>query len=428
MRIKKHRYRDHTKQVRETKNFYLFFTDHLGRRERCLPLPAAFDKRLAETFGRHVQALVGHRMVNEQPSPEQTKWLENIPARTRKRLVALGLLDASRAAAGRPLTEHIEDFRQSILRRKKTTKHADETIHKVKDVVDGCGFTVWSDITADAVDRYLEELREGQRQLSQTSSNHYLTAMKAFCDWMVANKRASESPLDPLKRLTVSKSDQEHPRAALTVEEVERLLKATVKAPMSYGMSGYERALLYQFAIETGLRAGAIRSLTVSSINSDMGSVVLKDSNSKNRVQVVVPLRPSMVEELQAFTANRLPWVKLFGGSYNALTDKTSDMLQEDLAATAEKNTAGKVVLEAITYITANGEYHDFHAFRHTGYSWLESRGVPRQIISQIFGHKTLRMGDIYAHPDWEKMKEAVAKLPPLKIQDESAKTGTDGK
>jgi hypothetical protein len=48
---------------------------------------------------------------------------------------------------------------------------------------------------------------------------------------------------------------------------------------------------------------------------------------------------------------------------------------------------------------------------------WLESRGVPRQIIMQIFGHKSTAMGAICTHPDWLAMKEAVAKMPTMRLR-----------
>ncbi len=60
---------------------------------------------------------------------------------------------------------------------------------------------------------------------------------------------------------------------------------------------------------------------------------------------------------------------------------------------------------------------------------WLESRGVPRQIIMQIFGHKSTAMGAIYTHPDWLAMKrEAVAKMPTMKLRNKLRATGTEGK
>ena len=50
-------------------------------------------------------------------------------------------------------------------------------------------------------------------------------------------------------------------RQPLTVETMRLLLKTTREAETRFGMTGPERALLYQLAAETGLRAGELRSL-----------------------------------------------------------------------------------------------------------------------------------------------------------------------
>lgn len=426
MVIAKHRTRGRNGPC-TTRNFYLDFTDHHGRTHRRLALPRGLDERGAKVFADNVQTLVSNRMSDLAPEPAIIRWLENIPPRIRERLVVLNLLKASRAAAGQPLSEHIDAFEAALKLREKTPKHTAMTIAQVKDIVDNCEFKVWSDVTEDAVAHYLKELREGPRHLSKVTANHYHTSMKSFCDWMVAKKRATENPLADLEKVHVAKKDRKHLRTALTVEEVKRLLAATIEAPDDYGMTGHERALLYLFAIETGLRADAIRSLTVSSIDWEHGSVFLPDHESKNGEEVVVPLTDDMLRHLRTFSKNRLPMVKLFGGTYQALTDKTSPMLQADLARTVVTDkVTGRVLVPAIPYKTCKGEHHDFHGFRHTGYSWLEARGVPRQIIMQIFGHKSMAMGTIYAHPDWLAMKEGVSKLPPFEMSIPVRATGTD--
>lgn len=55
---------------------------------------------------------------------------------------------------------------------------------------------------------------------------------------------------------------------ALTVEEIQWLLAATAQGPTRGGISGVDRAILHRLALETGLRAGEIRSLTAKSFDS----------------------------------------------------------------------------------------------------------------------------------------------------------------
>ncbi len=71
------------------------------------------------------------------------------------------------------------------------------------------------------------------------------------------------------------------------------------------GMSGPERAMLYRLAVETGLRAGELRSLIRSSfqLDGDKPTVTVAAAYSKRRREDILPLRPELVEELRLFLA-----------------------------------------------------------------------------------------------------------------------------
>jgi hypothetical protein len=72
------------------------------------------------------------------------------------------------------------------------------------------------------------------------------------------NRRASESPVGHLVCLN-TELDKRHERRALEVDELRRFLETTRAGPKRFGMTGYERALLYRLAAETGLRASELR-------------------------------------------------------------------------------------------------------------------------------------------------------------------------
>ncbi len=245
---------------------------------------------------------------------------------------------------------------------------------------------------------------------------------------MVQNRRASESPLAYLKRMNV-KVDRRHDRTAFEVDEVQRLLTATYKGPERYGMDGPERALLYKVSIETGARAGEVRSLKVSSFDLTNGTVTIAAIASKHRQEDILPLRPETVEELRTFFAGKLPGAKAFGGRYVRLTDRTAEMIQEDLAATAEKDDKGNEVRKAISYTDGAGRFRDFHALRHTCGSWLAACGVHPKTIQTIMRHGDINLTMTrYGHTLRGQTAEAVGKLPSLSLGDLEAKilTGTD--
>jgi len=88
------------------------------------------------------------------------RWLESVPIKIRDRFVKIGLIDANRAAAGKLLCGHIEDFEQSLLDKGDTRKQAQMTVSRVQRIVRDCKFTVWTDITASRVQRCVAKLHE----------------------------------------------------------------------------------------------------------------------------------------------------------------------------------------------------------------------------------------------------------------------------
>lgn len=101
---------------------------------------------------------------------------------------------------------------------------------------------------------------------------------------MVKDRRAVENPVALLDGLNV-KTGRRHDRRALTVEELVALLEGTGSGPVRFHMTGGERRLLYWLAVETGLRAGELRSLTPASfaLDGDGPTVTVEASYSKRR-------------------------------------------------------------------------------------------------------------------------------------------------
>jgi integrase len=222
-----------------------------------------------------------------------------------------GVVDRYKDHRLRPLKEHLEDFRRSLLAKGNTVGHADLVFARAKAVVEGCKFPFWGDISASQVAEYLAGLRNDGQGISVQTSNFYLQAVKQFCRWLVDDQRVPDSPVAHLKGLNV-KTDRRHDRRALEVDEVRRLLAATATAPKRFCMAGPERAMLYRLAIETGLRSNELRSLTVSSFDLKGCMVTVAAGYSKHRREDTLPLRKETAAELQAFFSSKLPGAKVF--------------------------------------------------------------------------------------------------------------------
>ena len=316
----------------------------------------------------------------------------------------------------KPLTEHLKDFKQSLLDKGNTEDHVRLTHNRVKAILSGCKFVFITDISASRVQRYLAELRGNGEGISAQTFNFYLQAVKQFCKWLVQDQRTGESPLEYLKGLNV-RTDRRHDRRSLEPAELRRLLETTASAPKRFGMSGTERYLLYRFAAETGLRANEIRNLKVGDFDCDNLTVTAKAGYSKRRREDVQPLRPDTAALLQDFFMGKMPNVKAFGGTCKQLTKRTSDMIETDLTD-AE-----------IPYVDDAGRYADFHGLRHTTGSLLAASGVHPKVAQSIMRHSDINLTmSRYTHTLAGQEAKAVAGLPDLSLPSsgKQAATGTD--
>ncbi len=411
MRLFRPTYRDKTTgKVRTVGKWWVELRDH---REIVRRFPAFADKGRSHVFALQIKKLIELRMGNQQPDADLSRWLERVPPKLMERFVQIGLLDSTRAAGGRALTQLLGDFLQHLRAKERTPKYVGENESMLTRILAGCGFRVFSDITPGKVERFLKALRDDG--LSVRRSNGYLTALKGFCRWMVDTGQATESSVQSLKKLN-EQADVRRQRRAATPDELRKLLAAAIEGSERFGMSGPERALLYRFCAETGLRANEVRTLTAGAFDLDALTVTVRAAYSKHRETDTVPLRPELAEALREHLGGKLPTAKVFGGRYKRLTDKTADMLKADLEA------AG------IAYEDEQGRVLDFHATRHTFITGL--RHAPSRVAQKLARHKSSAMTDRYTHVRLNDERAALELLPDLTTPDTQSQraTGTDGR
>ncbi len=363
-----------------------------------------YHTRLTDADGiKRTIPLFRDKTASQQQAAQLVKEIE---------LAKAGVIDRYKEHRKRPLTEHLEDFRQSLLAKGNTAKHAAQTVYRVKRIVDGCKFTFWNDIQPSKVQRYLAGLRDSQECMSAQTSNYYLKSIKQFCKWMVQDGRAGASPLEHLRAIN-ARTDKRRERRALEPDEIRNLLETTEAAPERFGMSGHRRAVLYRLAIETGLRASELRSLTVSSFDLDNCTVTINAAYSKHRRQDELPLRPDMAAELKRLFAQKMTSAQAFN-----VPGKPAKMLKADLAETG------------IDYVDDSGRVFDFHALRGQCASLLAASGVHPKVAQSIMRHCDINLTmSRYTHVLRGQESEAVAKLPDFSLPSSRQKnvaTGTD--
>jgi len=246
---------------------------------------------------------------------------------------------------------------------------------------------------------------------------------------MVDDRRMNENPVAHLKGQNAN-ADVRRLRRSLEPDEIRRLLETTAVGPERFGMSGYERSLLYRFAAETGLRANEVRKLTAGDFDFDLMTVTVKAGYSKRRREDTQPLRQDTAALLKGFLKDKMPGTKAFGGTYRWLTKRTSDMIKADLAETEIKDNTGNTIEKAIPYVDEAGRYADFHSLMHTTGSLLATSGVHPKVAQSIMRHSDINLTmSRYSHVLRGQESEAIEGLPDLSLPSKQSQqaTGTDG-
>ena len=323
-----------------------------------------------------------------------------------------GIIDRFKEHRQRPLAEHLRDFETSLIAKGNTEKHAKVTVSRVERIFDGCKFRSWSDISASRIQKHLSELRKNDNPISEQTSNYYLQSVKQFCKWMIQDRRASESPLEHLTKLNIKRGKQA--RRAVEPDEIRRLLEVTECEPSRFNATGHQRAILYLLAIETGLRASELMSLTVSSFDFDNLTVTIKAADSKNGRETEIPLRTETALTVKSFVAGKMPNCKALDmpSIYN-----TAKMIRADLKAAGidpEDNGKGKI---------------DFHSLRHTTGTLLAASGAHPKVMQSIMRHSDINLTmSRYTHTLTGQESEAIENLPDLTLPSKwkQKATGTD--
>ncbi len=311
-----------------------------------------------------------------------------------------GLVDAFAEHRKRPLKAHLVDWHAALVARGTSGDHADLVKSRAHRALTVCGFVYPPDVSASRLQAYLGELREAGRSVQTV--NFHLQAVKQFHRWLIADRRIPDSPIAYLRGGN-ARTDRRHDRRAMTDEELRRLLEAARTGPTRHGMPGPQRAVLYELAATTGLRAGELRSLTWDCFDliADPPTVTVRAAYSKHRRDDKLPLKPSTARMLARWGDESGPADREH--PVFALPPKNAAMLRGDLAD------AG------IEYRDAEGRVADFHALRHTFVSALARGGVHPKVAQQLARHSTITLTmDRYSHTVVGELVSGLQALPDL--------------
>ncbi|HYT89387.1 MAG TPA: tyrosine-type recombinase/integrase [Gemmataceae bacterium] len=395
-----------------------------------------------------------------------------------------GISDPFEDHRKRPLLEHLADFEADLKAKGNTPKQVRLKIGRIRRLLEGCRFVFLADLSASRVQQYLADLRESGRPLppldaekewftrselaaalgvkSATvctlvrrhgleavgkgkarqfprstvvalqerlgrgagiqTANYYLREVKAFCRWLVKDRRTGDNPLAHMQGGNVA-TDLRRARRSLSLEELTRLFHVARTSQQFFrGLSGADRAMIYATAGGTGFREGELASLLPEwfCLDGEPPTVSLPARRGKNRKPVAQPLPSDLVEALRDYLANRSPGQPVWPGTW---AERGADMLRIDLEP------AG------IPYVIEGPDgplYADFHSLRHSYVSLLDQSGVSLKQAMQLARHSDpkltmARYGRAQLHDLGAAVERLPALLPKTGPKNEAVRaTGTD--
>lgn len=225
--------------------------------------------------------------------------------------------------------------------------------------------------------------------------------VRSFFAWAVENELVDESPMADVSK----PRKEEKQKAFLKPEDIQKILdaidahhKERTGEPGPTPRDTWLKELVH-VAVGTGLRRGELLNLRWGDIDLESGRLVVRnreDFTPKNGNERTVPLRGDALQKLKETYEERAPLE-----DEPVFLDADGDVPKPARVSKRFKFYVRKANL-------ANQEDLSFHSCRHTTGSWLSMQGVPLRVISEILGHSSTQVTEMYSHLSPEVMDRAM--------------------
>ncbi len=374
--------------------------------------------------------------ANKDEAEEKLRELKRKVERKKK-----GLRDPYEEHRDRLLSDHIEDFRESLDADNNSPKHTSQQTNRVKKICDGCRFLLLQDLQGHRAAAWLAGERKSGR-MSIATSNKYLQALQQFGNWLIKDRRWPENVFGHLEALNEDVEDKRERRAASN-EEVDLLLEAARHSRNDFrGLTGQDREMLYFTAAFSGLRVQELASLTPAAfdLDSEPPTITVGAKHSKRRRKDIQPISAEAAAWVTDWISERReadPDGLLWPGSWWRVAAK---MLREDQDAARkawinESRTPGersrREASDTLKYADAEGRVFDFHALRVWFITSLARADVHPKTAQELARHSKLDLTmNVYTKLQVRDVAGVLSKLPTMTKPDQGPDalraTGTD--
>jgi integrase len=375
-------------------NWIAEYTDHTGRR----------IKKSTKTRDKKAAGLI------------LAKWEIDVAMRVG------GVIDvaAERVAAQvrRPVTEHFEEWMSSLSAKDRDVDYLADVRSRWEKITEYCDWRILTDITAESFEAFIANLKKSKKSKkselhrSQRTVGQYVQTAKGFTAYCVSTGRLPSNPLTTIKKPN-PEVDRRHVRRMLLPDEWTRLAATVEQSGPVLDVPAAERRILYEVAIQTGLRSSELRSLIVASLELSARPhpfVVVGAKSTKNKNAAKQYITVDLAER----------WFKHLANHGRTGTDPAfqlcskfnmAELLRRDCIASREAWIAiaeakenepeqkKRMKSDFLAVVNHSGETLDFHSLRHTCGAWLAIANVHPKTIQAVMRHSTITLTlDTYGH------------------------------
>lgn len=296
-------------------------------------------------------------------------------------------------------SEYLSDFLDYLeVERGRSLKTIENYSHYLNRFIDFTDDVQVKKIDVELISKWRQWLNrlklEDGREVSRTTQNYHLIAMRSFLKYLAKRNILSLGPekieLATTKRPQVS---------FLTKEEIERLFSTVANIESPIGRRDYA---ILSMLFSTGLRVSELTNLNVENINLQRGEFTVRGKGQKDRP---VFLTKGATIALERYLEGRHdkyePLFIHYSGSKSELDGNYTRLTPRSIQRIVEKYAKAAGITKHVTP----------HTLRHSFATDLLINGADLRSVQSLLGHSNIATTQVYTHLTDPQLREVHKKF-----------------
>jgi len=236
----------------------------------------------------------------------------------------------------------------------------------------------WNGVHKEHLSEYVDVLKN-EREYASSTVARKVAATKSFFRYLTNHGLLEDNPSATLDSPKVRK----YLPTSISIEEVERLLKAPLKET---GVRSVRDAALLELLYATGMRVSEVVALDVEHIDVENGCVNCVSDRSEHRERII-PMYPRAVDALQSYIEDSRPKL-LHDNNEEALllNHRGHRLTRQGLWLIIKKYVRQAGLDDSVTP----------HTLRHSFATHLLNGGADVRRVQELLGHANVSTTQVY--------------------------------